>query len=98
VEQRFLPAIGSWYRSVDGDLFRVVAIDEDYETVEIQYLNGDVAELDFESLDELQLTPIAEPEDWSAPFDDLERDDLGYNSDESIYVADKEDFWREVDK
>jgi hypothetical protein len=29
-------------------------------------------------LDESPFVPIDPPEDWSAPFDDVEMDDLGY--------------------
>ena len=73
-----IPEIGNWYRGLDGLIFRVVAIDDDETTIEIQYFEGEVDELDFESWDELGLESVAPPEDWSGAFDDLERDDLGY--------------------
>ena len=71
------PEIGSWYRdNTDGQLFEIVALDEDDQTIEIQYFGGAVEELDFSMWQELELTSAAPPEDWSGPFDDLEVDDL----------------------
>ena len=72
------PEIGNWYRGLNGLIFRVVAIDDDDATVEIQHFEGEVDELDLEAWDELALEPVPAPEDWSGAFDDLERDDLGY--------------------
>jgi uncharacterized protein DUF6763 len=40
------PDIGEWYRIRGGDQFEVVAIDEDDGTVEVQYFDGTVEELD----------------------------------------------------
>ena len=71
------PEIGSWYRdNTDSQLFEIVALDEDDQTIEIQYFDGAVEELDFSMWEELELTTAAPPEDWSGPFDDLEADDL----------------------
>lgn len=68
-----LPAIGNWYKSTLGDTFEVVAYDSEEETVEIQYFDGTVEELDIDEWQELVLTPAAEPEDWSGSMDmDLE--------------------------
>ncbi len=71
------PAIGQWYRdNVDGELFEIVAIEEDDQTIEIQYFDGAIEELDLELWNEMEITTAAPPEDWSGPFDDLEADDL----------------------
>jgi hypothetical protein len=72
------PIIGSWYKDVENSLkFKVVAIDED--TIEVQYLNGDIGEYDNDSWYGSTFDYIEDPEDWSAPFDDIETDDLGYS-------------------
>ena len=72
-----LPAIGKWYLdNADGQLFEIVAIDEEDDTIEIQYFDGAVEELDTELWLEMELTSAAPPEDWSGPFDDLEADDM----------------------
>lgn len=76
------PIIDQWYGHLDkGDNFRVVAIDEDARTVEIQDFDGDVEEIDIEDWYAMDIEPIAPPEDWTGPMDDIERDDLGYSDD-----------------
>lgn len=40
------PIIGDWYRSW-GDLFEVVAVDDDDATIEIQYRDGTLEEMEF---------------------------------------------------
>ncbi len=41
-----LADIGEWYRARGGELLEVVAIDEDDGTIEVQYFDGTVEELD----------------------------------------------------
>jgi hypothetical protein len=73
------PIVNQWYRHLDkGQQFQVTAFDEDEGTVEIQHFDGDVEELDLENWYQLEIEPIAPPEDWTGPVDDIERDDLGY--------------------
>jgi hypothetical protein len=75
-----LPTIENWYEdTASGRTFRVVAIDEDNDAIDVQYFDGDLAEFDFSSWRESALVPIEPPEDAAAPFDDLEPDDLGYS-------------------
>ena len=72
------PRVGTWYRdSESGRVFEVVAIDEDDGTIEIQYFESEVEELDVDNWYEQSLDAIAAPEDWSGPFDDLVLDDFG---------------------
>lgn len=76
------PIIGNWYRNQEtGNDFEVVALDEDAQTIEIQYFDGELEELDLDAWYELAIESIEEPEDWSGPFDELESDDLGYEED-----------------
>lgn len=73
------PIIGNWYRYLDKGLkFEVVAIEEESGIIETQYFDGDIEELDLEDWYEMDIEPIAEPEDWTGPMDEIERDDLGY--------------------
>lgn len=73
------PFLENWYQDEStGRQFRIVAIDEENETIAVQYLNGDLGEFDYASWAESVISPIEPPEDWSAPFDDVELDDLGY--------------------
>lgn len=55
----------------------MVAVDEHAQTVEIQYFEGEIEELDLDTWYNLVLDPIDPPEDWSGPYDDLERGELG---------------------
>lgn len=72
----FQPGIGDWYQAVTGDNFEIVAIDDDEATLEIQYYDGAVEEIDFDSWKEMQIQPIEPPEDWSGSLD-IEREDYG---------------------
>ena len=74
------PIVENWYRNLaERQNFEVVAVDNDEGTIEIQYFGGEVEEIDFDTWYEMELVTIEPPEDWSGPFDDLERDDLGYS-------------------
>lgn len=70
------PRIGDWYRTVTGDYFEIVALDPDDETLEIQYFDGTIEELDLDTWYELNIEPTEPPEDWSGSLD-IERDDYG---------------------
>ena len=73
------PVITQWYRHLDkGYEFQVTAIDDRDKTVEIQYFDGDLDEVELNDWYHLQIEPIEAPEDWTGPVDDIERDDLGY--------------------
>lgn len=73
------PRLENWYQDgATGRTFRVVAIDDESDSIEVQYFNGDIDEYDFASWFESGFLPIEAPEDWSAPFDVAEVDDLGY--------------------
>jgi hypothetical protein len=70
------PVIGNWYKTDDDSTFEVIAVDED--TIEVQYFDGGIEEYDLAAWNEMAVEEIEPPEDWSGPFDDLEKDDLGY--------------------
>ena len=79
------PTVGDWYQTVDGQNFEVVAIDVDEATVEIQYFDGAIEELDFNSWSQMPLQTINPPEDWSGPMDMMREDfisDTGMTSQE----------------
>ena len=85
------PTIGNWYRIQGGDSFEVVAYDEDDGTIELQYFDGTVEEMDIEDWQAEQengaLEEVEPPEDWTGSVDvDPEEDDvrgaLGYGDDE----------------
>ena len=73
------PIVGEWYRGGTNQLFEVVAIDDQDGTIEIQYFDGSVTEIDFEAWDEQLREELIEaanpPEDWSGAVD-VEVEDL----------------------
>ena len=75
----FDPIEGNWYCRLDkGAEFMVIDVDEKIGTVDIQYLDGDLEELDIEEWNEMDLEEIEVPADWSGPLDGLEPGDFGY--------------------
>ena len=70
------PYIGLWYTDIAGNSFEVVAIDEDDRTIEIQYFDGTVGELDFAMWFETPMEMSEPPEDYSGSLD-IEREDYG---------------------
>jgi hypothetical protein len=79
------PGIGEWYRHTGGDSFEVVALDEDDGTIEIQYFDGTVEEMDTEDWESQWADRTLEkgeaPEDWTGSVDVESTDDTGTGSD-----------------
>lgn len=74
------PIVDNWYKDVDNNLsFKVINIEDNGDTIEVQYLDGDLGSYDKESWYNSSFYYIEAPEDWSAPFDEIEVDDLGYS-------------------
>ena len=75
------PTIGEWYRYSGGELFEVVACDDDEGTIEIQHFDGTVEELDYDdwnaSWQDREIEAAAAPEDWSGSVDMDAEDDAG---------------------
>lgn len=73
------PDIGEWYRVREGSLFEVVAVDEDDHTIEVQYFDGTVEEMDFDDWSSQRANGEIEdaqaPEDWSGSVDVDTEDD-----------------------
>ena len=81
------PVAGQWYENVDDEeTFRVLSVDEDAEIIEIEYLDGELDELDLDEWQELDLELIEEPEGWSEDEDEDEDED-----DEDLDDEDDED-------
>ncbi|MBM4215602.1 MAG: hypothetical protein FJ173_05465 [Gammaproteobacteria bacterium] len=85
------PVKGQWYENVEDDeTFRVLSVDEDAEVVEIEYLDGEIEELDLEEWREFDLELIDEPEGWSDEDDEDEDEDEEDWDDED---EDEDDDW-----
>jgi hypothetical protein len=92
VSRDYEPAKGQWYQNVEEDeTFRVLSVDEDAELVEIEYLDGDIEEMDIDTWHEMDLEKIEEPEGW-ADKDDEEDEDEDEDLDE-----DEDDDWDDDD-
>jgi hypothetical protein len=78
------PGIGDWYRLDSGSLFEVVAYDADDGTIEIQYFDGTVEEMDVEDWEaqweDGALESAEAPEDWSGSVD-VDAEDSGRGRD-----------------
>jgi hypothetical protein len=90
VSRDYEPVKGQWYENVEEDeTFRVLTVDEDAEQVEIEYLDGDIEEMDIDTWHEMDLEKIAEPEGWADKDDEDE--------DEEEEEEDEDDDWDEDD-
>jgi len=66
VSRDYEPVAGQWYENVEEEeSFRVLSVDEDSELVEIEYLDGDIEEIDLETWHEMDLEPTEQPEGWA---------------------------------
>jgi hypothetical protein len=73
VSRDYEPVPGQWYENLEEEEpFRVLSMDEDSELVEIEYLDGDIEEIDLETWHEMDLELTQEPEGWSESHDEDE--------------------------
>jgi hypothetical protein len=92
VGRDYEPVKGQWYENLEeDDSFRVLSVDEDAELVEIEYLDGDIEEMDLDAWHEMDLERIPEPEGWAAAEKD---DDEKKDDDEE---EDEDDDWDDED-
>jgi len=88
VSRDYEPVPSQWYENVEEEeSFRVLSVNEDSELVEIEYLDGDIEEIDLETWHEMDLERIEEPEGWS------ESDDEDVDEDEDEEDDEDEDDW-----
>ncbi len=72
------PIVDNWYHHLDkGQRFYVVDVNEEDGTIEIQYFDGTVEEIDRDAWPLLDIEVSEEPENWSGPLDVAETEDLG---------------------
>ena len=104
--REFEPVVGQWYENIDeNDSFRVLSVDEDAELIEIEYLDGDIEEIDVDTWAEFDLDKIEQPEGWSgadiakpedeADDDEDEVDDDDWDDDDD---EDEDDLDEETDE
>jgi hypothetical protein len=89
VSRDYEPVPSQWYENLEEEeSFRVLSVDEDSELVEIEYLDGDIEEIDLEAWHEMDLEKIAEPEGWSESDDEDTDEDEEWDEEE-----DEDDDW-----
>ncbi len=89
VSRDYEPVPSQWYENVEEEeSFRVLSVNEDSELVEIEYLDGDIEEIDLEAWHEMDLEKIAEPEGWSESDDEDTDEDEEWDEEE-----DEDDDW-----
>lgn len=72
--------ISHWYRPMENqNLFEVVNIDFEEQSIEIQYFDGRVEEIGFTGWKTLVPVEIAPPEDWTGAYE-FERVDPSFNA------------------
>jgi len=97
VAREFEPAVGQWYENIDeNESFRVLSVDEDAELVEIEYLDGDIEEIDLDTWAEFDLDKIEQPEGWSG--DDIAEDEEEEEEEDEDEDEDEDDDWDDDDE
>ena len=70
------PVTGRWYRDIERDeVFKVVAVDENDDLIEIQHSDGEIEEIESAEWFEMDLERAGEPEDWLREQDDEDEED-----------------------
>jgi hypothetical protein len=83
VSREYAPTPGKWYENKEEEeTFRVLTVDEDNELVEIEYVDGEIEELDLDTWHELDLELTEEPEGWAGDDDDDDEDEEEEDFDE----------------
>jgi TATA-binding protein-associated factor Taf7 len=95
VSRDYEPVPGQWYENLEEEEpFRVLSMDEDSELVEIEYLDGDIEEIDLETWHEMDLELSQEPEGWSesqAEEEEEDEDEDDWDDDDDEDSDDEED-------
>lgn len=90
-EQQLRPRVGEWYLDLaTEEEFRVIAVDDDERSVEVQYLDGDLTALDFDDWKGRDLEHTEEPEDWTGALEPIEDGDAGYDPESFKSVSGEE--------
>ena len=90
------PVPGQWYENIEEEeSFRVLSVDEDSELVEIEYLDGDVEEIDLETWHEMDLDTIEQPEGWTGSAEDEDEEE---EEDEESEEEDDEEWDEDEDE
>lgn len=93
-----IPVVGKWYEHPGGDSFEVVALDQDDGTIEIQYFDGTIEELDRDAWREEEIREVEPPEDWTGSVDVEPEDTENEYEAEPAVSANRDDAMSFVDR
>ena len=92
MSREYEPTPGQWYENLEEEeSFRVLSVDEDSELIEIEYLDGDIEEIDVEAWHEMDLEMTEEPEGWSDADEDEDEEEEEEDEDEDDEDWDEDD-------
>jgi hypothetical protein len=76
VSRDYDPEPGQWYEDLDREeIFKVISLDPDEASLRLQWLDGEVEEIDLDAWAEMDLELADEPEGWVDEEDDDEDED-----------------------
>jgi hypothetical protein len=96
VSRDYDPEKGQWYEDLDREeLFKVLSVDPDEILVRIQWLDGEIEDIDVDAWNELDLELATEPEGWvdDSEVDEDEDEDEEDDEDELDDLDEDEDDW-----
>jgi hypothetical protein len=99
VSRDYDPEPGQWYEDLDRDeTFKVLSVDPDEVLIRIQWLDGEVEDIDVDAWNELDLELSAEPEGWVDDSVDTEDEDEDEDDLEDLDEdEDEDDDWDDDD-
>lgn len=88
------PEKGQWYEDLDREeLFKVLSVDPDEILVRIQWLDGEIEDIDVDAWNELDLELATEPEGWVDDGEDDDADEDEDEEDDDLDDLDEDDDW-----
>jgi len=78
MSRELTPVAGRWYRDLErNEVFKVVAVNEDDDLIEVQHADGEVEELESDEWFEMDIERAEEPEGWlkAGEVDDEEEEE-----------------------
>lgn len=82
-------SIGQWYQA-DEEPFEIVGVDVRAEIILVQHFDGTLGEIDFETWADLNVRPIAPPEDYSGAMDMGAEDHDGLEADVGVRLGNRD--------
>jgi hypothetical protein len=96
VSRDYEPEAGQWYEDLDREeTFRVMSLDPDEGLVRLQWLDGEIEDLDLDEWNALDLELAQEPEGWvdDEVSDEEEEEEEDEDEDDWDEEDDEDDDW-----